>query len=55
MLFQGLDPLVIGDISTNRGFDMKLIAMKAYGISNFVVDKIRVKDDREDKFKVVYF
>jgi hypothetical protein len=52
LLSQGLDPLNIGDVSVNRGFDMRLIALNVYGISNFIVEKIRVNSARKDKFKV---
>lgn len=38
--------MLIGDLSINRGFDMKLFAVQAYGISNFKVEKVRVNVEK---------
>jgi len=46
-----LDPLLIGDISVNKGLQIDLKDMHASGISNFVVDKIRVN---ANNFKVSF-
>lgn len=49
-LNSGLEPLYIGDISVNQGFDLKLSNAQAFGVSDFKIDKVRIN---LDKFKVV--
>jgi len=39
---EGIDPLYVGNISINQGFEVNHWGMKAYGISDFKVDKMRV-------------
>lgn len=38
--------MLIGDLSINRGFDMKLFGVQAFGISNFKVEKVRVNVEK---------
>jgi len=45
-IFPALDPLQIGDIAVNNGFDMKLFKLRVYGTSNFKIEKIRVVLDK---------
>lgn len=48
-IFPGIDPLNVGNVSINQGFEVNHWGMKAYGISDFKVDKMRVN---LDNFKV---
>jgi len=42
---EGIDPLDVGNISINQGFEVNHWGMKAYGISDFKVDKMRINLD----------
>lgn len=48
-IIEGIDPLLIGDLDINRGFEVKHFGMEAFGISDFKVEKIRVN---YENFKV---
>lgn len=41
-LFKAFDPLDLGNVGINQGFDLKLNKYTAFGTSNFKIDKIRV-------------
>jgi hypothetical protein len=45
VLLAGLDPLELGDLVINKGFEMRLFNPQATGISSFKVEKIRVSLD----------
>lgn len=45
----GLDPLFIGDVAVNRGFEVNHFGMQASGVSDFKIEKMRVN---LDNFKV---
>lgn len=46
-----LDPLLVGDLGFNRGYEMKFTGMQAYGLSTFKVEKVRVNLDKKIKVK----
>lgn len=48
-IIEGIDPLLIGNLEINRGFELKHFDMEASGISDFKVEKIRVN---YENFKV---
>lgn len=41
-VIEGIDPLALGDIEVNSGFELKLFKSQAFGVSNFRIEKIRV-------------
>lgn len=45
-----MDPLLIGEVNVNPGFELKNSNMTAFGISDFKVEKMRV--NVEQKIKV---
>jgi hypothetical protein len=54
IFLSGLDPLNTGDISVNRGFNIKLSQNQIFGFSNFKVDKIRVSLGEKSKVNLTH-
>ena len=46
---QNLTKLVVGDVSVNKNFNLKLTGLYALGLNNFKVNKLRIN---LEKFKV---
>lgn len=46
-----LNSLMIGDVSTNKNFALKLYGTKLRGIQNFVIEKLRINADRDFKVR----
>ena len=47
-----LDPLVVGDITIKKSFNMKLRGLTVRGVNNYIIDKLRINTDN---FKVNIF
>lgn len=47
--YLALDPMLIGDIFVNPGFELKILGNQIIGISDFKIDKLRLN---VEKFKV---
>lgn len=45
----GLDPMLIGDLVINRGFELKFFGFQAFGIANFKIEKIRANVEKQIK------
>lgn len=45
-VYSAVDPLAIGDISVNPGFELKISGNQIYGITDFKIDKLRLNVDK---------
>lgn len=51
ILTESLSPLNIGDVTTQKSFNMKLFALKVFGLEKFKIDKLRINTEN---FKVTF-
>jgi len=50
---EALDPLFVGDLGFNRGYEMRFTQMQAFGLSTFKVEKVRINLDKKIKVEIL--